>query len=82
MINENLVSYFPAREYNATDDLAEKIINPVNCRFSTVNLTKKDYFQFPQPEPVYVYTDIMKPNVVGDSYVRQLTSLHFPSNTG
>jgi hypothetical protein len=29
-----------------------------------------------------VYTDIIKPNLVGDSYVRHLTSLHFPSATG
>jgi hypothetical protein len=33
-------------------------------------------------EPVYVYTDVIKPNLVGDSYVRLLTSLHFPSGTG
>lgn len=31
-------------------------------------------------EPVYVYIDI-KPNVVVDSYVRRLTTLHVPSNT-
>jgi len=28
-----------------------------------------------------VYTDI-KPNLVGDSYVKLLTTLHFPSSTG
>jgi hypothetical protein len=29
-----------------------------------------------------VYTDIIKPNLVGDSYVKLLTNLHFPSSTG
>jgi len=82
IVNENLVSYFPARTYNDINDLAEIIINPANCRSSTVNLSTKDKFNFSQPEPVYVYTDIIKPNLVGDSYVGLLTSLHFPSNTG
>ena len=82
MVNENLVSYFPARVYNGIDDLTETIMNPAICPSSTVNLSRKDNFNFTQPEPVYIYTDIIKPNLVGDSYVRLLTSLHFPSNTG
>jgi hypothetical protein len=57
-------------------------MNTANCRFSTVNPTTKDNFNFAQPDPVYIYTDIIKPNLVGNSYVRLLTSLHFPSNTG
>jgi len=82
MIDENLVSYFPALVYNGIDDLAETIMIPANCHSSTVNLSTKDNFNFTQPEPVYIYTDIIKPNLVEDSYVRLLTSLHFPSNTG
>ena len=82
IVNESLVSYFPARTYNDINDLAETIINPSNCRSSTMNFSTKDNFNFAQPEPVYVYTDIIKPNLVGDSYVRLLTSLHFPSTTG
>ena len=69
IVNENLVSYFPARTYSDINDLAETIINPSNCCSSTVNVSSKDNFNFAQPEPVYVYTDIMKPNLVGDSYV-------------
>ena len=57
-------------------------MNPANCRSSTVNLSTIENFNFAQPEPVYVYTDVIKHNLVGDSYVRILTSLHFPSNTG
>jgi len=57
-------------------------MNPANFHSSTVNLTRKDNFNFAEPEPVYIYTDIIKPNLVGDSYVRLLTSSHFPSNTG
>jgi len=30
---------------------------------------------------IYVCTEIMKPNLVGDSYVRLLTSFHGPWNT-
>jgi len=81
MINENLVSYFPALEYNYIDDLAGTIMNPTICRSSTFNLSTKDNFIFSQPEPLYVYTNIIKPNSVGDSYVLLLTSLQFPSNT-
>ena len=58
MIHENLVSYFPARLYNGIDDLAETIMDPVNCHSSTVDLCTKDNFNFTQPEPVYIYTDI------------------------
>ena len=54
-------------------------MNPTNCRTSIVMLTTKDNLNFTQPEPVYVYTDIMKPNLVRDTYVRLLTYLHFPS---
>ena len=82
LVNESLVSYFPARTYNDINDLAETIINPSNCRSSTMNVSTKDNFNFAQPEPVYIYTDIIKPNLVGESYVRLLTSLHIPSTTG
>jgi len=82
VINENLVSYFPARVYNGIEDLAETIMNPANCRTSLVMLPTKDNLNFTQPEPVYVYTDIIKPNLVGDTYVRLLTSLHFLSDKG
>jgi len=47
-----------------------------------VNLSTKDIYNFAQREPVYIYMDIIKPNLVGDCYVRLLTSLHFLSNTG
>ena len=42
----------------------------------------KDNYDFASPEPVYVYADIVKPNLVGDSYFKLLTTLHFPSSTG
>ena len=67
VINENLVSYFPARLYNGIEDLAETIMNPANFRTSVVMLPTKDNLNFTQPDPVYVYTDIMKPNLVGDN---------------
>jgi len=82
MFDENLVSYFPVRVYNGIDDLADTIIIPVNWYSSTVNLYTKEKFNYTQPEPVYIYTDIIKPNLFGDSYMRLLTSLLFPSNTG
>ena len=83
MIDENLVlSCFPPRVYNGINDLAETIMNPANCRSSTVILHTKENLKFTQPEPVYVYTNIIKPNFVGDTYVQLLTSLHFPSDKG
>jgi len=54
MVNEHLVSYFPARIYDDINDSAETIINPANCRSSTVNISTKDNFNFAQPEPIYV----------------------------
>jgi len=57
-------------------------MNPASCRSSTVKHFIIDYIKFAHPEPVYIYTDIIKPNLVRDSYVRLLTSLHFPSAKG
>jgi len=82
MVNENVVSYFPARVLNDTDDVVQTIMNPANFRSSTVNPSTKDNFNFAQPEPVYIHTNIMKLNLVGNCYVRLLTSLHLPSDTG
>ena len=42
----------------------------------------KDNYNFATPEPVYVYADIVKPNLVRDSYDKPLTTLHFPSSIG
>ena len=47
-----------------------------------MTLSAKDNLKFAQPETVYVYTDIFKPDLFGDPYVRLLTSLHFPADTG
>jgi len=81
-ISENVVSHFPVKVYKSVEDLVETIMTPANCRSSRVTLAAKDNFDFTLPEPVYVYMDIIRPNLVGDSYVRLLTSLHFPSATG
>jgi len=56
-------------------------MSPANCRSSTVNLSPKVDFNFAQSQPVYVYTDIIKPNLDGESYVRLRTSLQFASDT-
>ena len=32
MVEDNLLSYFPAVVYNGIDDLAETIMNPANYR--------------------------------------------------
>ena len=82
MINGNIVSYFPARVYNGVEDLAETIMDPANCRTSLVIVPTKENLNFARTEPVYVYTDIIRPNLVGDTYVRLLTTLHFPSDKG
>jgi hypothetical protein len=57
-------------------------MTPANHRFSRVILSAKDNTEFALPEPVYVHTNVIKPNLGGDSYFRLLTSLHFPSGPG
>jgi len=44
-------------------------MNPANYRSSAVNLSTKENINFTRSEPVYIYTDIMNPNLVGDTYV-------------
>ena len=44
-------------------------MNPANFVSSRVNVSLKDYFDFASPEPVYIYTGIIKPNLAGYSYV-------------
>jgi hypothetical protein len=79
---ENIVSHFPFRVYNGREDLAETIMNPENCHSSRVPQAVNDNFDFATSEPVDVYRDIIKPILVGDSYVRLLASLHFPTDRG
>lgn len=81
-IDNNVISHFPARVYNGVEDLAQTIMNPANCRTSKITVSLKDNTNFTEPEPVYVYTDVIKPNLVGDSYVKLLSTLHFPSKIG
>jgi hypothetical protein len=49
MVKGYLVSYFPSRAYDSIDDLAETIMNPPNCRSSTVNHPIKDNINFCSP---------------------------------
>jgi hypothetical protein len=77
----NVVSRFPNRVYNGLEDLAETIMNPANCHSSGANVSLKDNSNFASPELVYVYINIINPNLVGDSYVKLLTTSHFPSTT-
>ena len=69
-IRDNVVSHFHNRVYNGLEDLAETIVNPANCHSNKVTLPMKDNYNFVSPEPVCVYADIVKPNLVGDSYVK------------
>jgi hypothetical protein len=81
-VGEKIISHFPVRVYNGLEDLAATIMAPANCSANKVSLPETDNLNFAAPEPIYVYTDIIKPNLVGDSYVRMLTPLHFPSADG
>jgi hypothetical protein len=56
MVKENLVSYFPSRACDSIEDLAEKCMNPGNCRSSTLKHSIKDNSNFAYPVPVYIYT--------------------------
>ena len=55
MFKENLVSYIPSRADDSIGDLVETIMNPANCRSSTVKHSIKDNINFDHPEPIYVY---------------------------
>jgi hypothetical protein len=79
-IDNYILPHFPARIYNGLEDLAKTIMNHANCHTSRITVSLNNNPDFTTPEPVYVYTDI-KPNLVGDSYVKLLTALHFPSST-
>jgi len=80
-IDNHIIFHFPARIYNGVEDLAETIMNPANCHTSRITVSLKDNPDFTIPEPVYVYTDI-KPNLVGDPYIKLLTTVRFPSSIG
>jgi hypothetical protein len=81
-IRDNVVSHFPNRVYNGLEDLAETIMNHANCHSNKVTVPMRYNYNFALPEPVYVYADVVKPNLIGDSYVKFLTTLDFPSSTG
>jgi hypothetical protein len=81
-LKDSIVAHFPVKTYKGFTDLFDTIMDPANHVSSRVIILTKDNIEFTLPETVYVYTDIIKPNFVGDSYVKLLTPLHFPSNTG
>ena len=62
---------------NLIEDVAETIINPANCHSYRVRVAVKENNNFAQPVPLYVYMDIIKPNLVGDSYFILLTTITF-----
>jgi hypothetical protein len=66
IVDNHLVSHIPARVYNRLEDLTQTIWNPVNCRTSKVTVSLKDNPDFTAPEPMYVYADIIKPNLFGE----------------
>jgi hypothetical protein len=58
-IDDNIISYFPARVQNGREDLAITIMNPANCHSSKITVT--DYSSnYATPETMYCYTDIIK----------------------
>jgi hypothetical protein len=60
-----MVFHFPVKVYNGVEDLVETIMTRSNCRSSKLTLTVRDNFEFALPEPVYVYTDVIKSNLLG-----------------
>jgi hypothetical protein len=81
-ICEKLVSHFPFQAYIGFECFAKTNLIPENYRSSRIPESETNNSKFAAPEPIFVYRDIIKPNLVGDSYVRLLTSLHFPSPSG
>jgi hypothetical protein len=68
--------------HDSLDDLAKTVMNITNFRYSAVSPQAKGNSGFTTWELVYVYTVVIKPNLVGEYYVRRLTTLHFPLRAG
>ena len=77
-IDDKVVS-LSCRMYDSVDDLAKTFTNTTNRRSYAVSLPAKDNSVFTTQEPVYLYTDIIKPNLVGDLDVTHVINLHFPT---
>jgi hypothetical protein len=52
-IDENVVSYSP-RVYNGIEDLAETVMNPINCNSSRIAVMTRDNCNYAITETVYV----------------------------
>ena len=48
-IDDNVISYFPARIYNGLQDLATTIMNPNNCHSSKITVTTNDNSNYATP---------------------------------
>jgi hypothetical protein len=85
-LNKGTTFMFPARVYHGVEDLLKTLLNL--SRFSGItpfeHITgsfvqgEKSYFRMWDEskqclQPISIYTDIIKPNLVGDSYVRLFT---------
>jgi hypothetical protein len=66
---------------NDFEDLVATILKPTNCRSFRDSLPVKHNSQSTASQRVYVYTVVIKSNLVGDSYLRIVKSLHFTSKT-
>jgi len=55
IIDNYVVSHFPACVCKGLENLAETIMNPANCRTSRRTVSLKDKPDFTTPEPVCVY---------------------------
>jgi hypothetical protein len=68
--------------YGSLDDLAKRVMKPTNCRSSAVSPQAKYNSVFNAQKPVYVYTDVIQPNLSGDPYFRHLQTLTFHRKQG
>jgi hypothetical protein len=64
-------------EITPSENIAGSFVQGENIIYTDV-----ERFKTIPAEPVYIYTDIIKPNLVGDSYVGLLTPIQFPSPKG
>jgi hypothetical protein len=69
-IDEKVVIQFPSCVYCNIDDLAKTAMNPTNCRSTSVSLRAKNKYFFTTSKLAYVYSDVIKSNLVVDFYFK------------
>ena len=73
---------FPTLEHALIMNEFAKLAYSKNVKAVHLVSNKRDEDDIDTIQPVFIYTDIIKPVLVGDTFVRRLRVIQFPSRTG